>query len=73
MIDLRMLRHPLTALVLASALACASSPSVPPPPAAAVAAVPGARLVELPNADHITVLFAPETLRAMRAVMRGSS
>lgn len=34
---------------------------------------PGARLVELPNADHITVLFAPETLRAMRAVMRGSS
>jgi pimeloyl-ACP methyl ester carboxylesterase len=40
MIDLRTLRHPLTALVLASALACASSPSVPATPAAALTTAP---------------------------------
>ena len=40
MIDLRTLRHPVMALVLASALACASSPSVPATPAAAVTTAP---------------------------------
>jgi pimeloyl-ACP methyl ester carboxylesterase len=31
---------------------------------------PGARLVEVADADHLTIIFRPETLAAMRAVMR---
>jgi pimeloyl-ACP methyl ester carboxylesterase len=34
---------------------------------------PGARLVELAGTDHLTVIFHPATLQAMRAVMMGSS
>lgn len=31
---------------------------------------PNARLIEIPGADHVTVIYHPETLRAMRSVGR---
>jgi pimeloyl-ACP methyl ester carboxylesterase len=33
---------------------------------------PGARLVEVPDADHITILYHPATLAAMRSLMQTS-